>query len=385
MSPSPTADVEERLRRTFASQARAVRPTDRHWDEYVPPRTSGGRSRVLAIAAALLLAVGTVTVLVATRRHPTPPATRPGTTSPVTPTPTPPAAPTPTPESPTPRVDWSIRHVTLTADSIVLEVGGARLVGRGDPAVIPFGDPGSATYETLEADWLEAGWQVDLYVGFGADDNNWWVSSLMVSTGALATGESAAWVGLPVDRLRAPLGTAFDGDLDLTTTAGGVTSRLRFTGLHLLPFVDPCRSSRCDDASALTEPTEPTGASTTPSGFGTPNVPAPPGPPTPDLGHFDDVDALVAALQASGPLDNETDVAHAEGRAPNVSICAEMVTAREPDAGTVVHQASTGYQDDGGVVLVLQPPDGGREVRLYSTGPPDPATGGCRLLAATRI
>ena len=70
----------------------------------------------------------------------------------------------------------------------------------------------------------------------------------------------------------------------------------------------------------------------------------------------------------------------AAGRAPGRSICADILASREPDAGALVHQAAAGYGNAGGVVLVLQRADLSAEMRLYSTGAADPATGGCRLL-----
>lgn len=113
----------------------------------------------------------------------------------------------------------------------------------------------------------------------------------------------------------------------------------------------------------------------------------PPSPPLPlpDLGHFADADKLVAALLSSGPLNNEEPAAAAAGRAPGISICADIVQGREPAVGVLVHEAQAGYLDDGGVLLVFRRGDGSKEVRMYSTGAADPVTGGCRLLFSRPI
>jgi hypothetical protein len=101
--------------------------------------------------------------------------------------------------------------------------------------------------------------------------------------------------------------------------------------------------------------------------------------PSPDLGVFADQGALVAALVASGPLDNEKADAVAQGRAPNQSICASIVETTEPTVGTVVHQALAMIDGQTGVVLVFERSDGSQEVRMYGTGEADPVTGGCPL------
>ena len=101
---------------------------------------------------------------------------------------------------------------------------------------------------------------------------------------------------------------------------------------------------------------------------------------SPELGTFTNQAALVAALLATGSLDNEGPDAVADGRAPNESICAAIVKSNEADAGALAHQATASFNGQGGVVLVFQRPNGGREVRMYSTGDADPTTGGCRLL-----
>ena len=98
--------------------------------------------------------------------------------------------------------------------------------------------------------------------------------------------------------------------------------------------------------------------------------------PSPDLGVVTDAPSLVAALTASGVIDNLTDSAVQEGRPPDVSICTNIVQNNEPGAGVVVHHALATLDGLVGVVIVLERTDGSREVRMYGTGDADPVTGG---------
>jgi hypothetical protein len=112
----------------------------------------------------------------------------------------------------------------------------------------------------------------------------------------------------------------------------------------------------------------------------------PPRPiPSPDLGEFANIESLVAALQAFGRLDNEEPTAVAEGVAPGLSICADIVMNNEPSAGTVIFQGLATFQGITGVVLVLRDPSNSSEVRMYSVHDADPVTGGCPLLASQRL
>lgn len=101
--------------------------------------------------------------------------------------------------------------------------------------------------------------------------------------------------------------------------------------------------------------------------------------PSPDIGTVTDGPSLVAALVASGPLDNQTAAAAAGGPPPDPSICAQIVVTNEPTAGTVVHQAVASRDGIYGVVLVLQRSDGTRQARMYGVGDADPVSGGCPL------
>jgi hypothetical protein len=110
------------------------------------------------------------------------------------------------------------------------------------------------------------------------------------------------------------------------------------------------------------------------SATGAPQAPS----PSPNLGQFTDQAALIAALVASGPLDNQLPENTAGGLASR-SICADIAQFNDPSAGQVVHQAIATLNGQTGVVLVFAGPDGEREVRMYGTGDADPATGGCPL------
>ena len=106
---------------------------------------------------------------------------------------------------------------------------------------------------------------------------------------------------------------------------------------------------------------------------------------SPDLGEFSDIEGLVAALHAFGPLDNEEPAAVAEGVAPTLSICADILSTNEPSAGTVVFQGQAFLQGVLGVVLVLRGASDSLEVRMYGVHERDPVTGACTLLASAAI
>jgi hypothetical protein len=108
-------------------------------------------------------------------------------------------------------------------------------------------------------------------------------------------------------------------------------------------------------------------------------------PLAPDLGTYPDGQSLIAALVASGPLNNEEPPAVAAGDAPARSICADILANREPTAGVVVHEVRAAVEGDhGGVLFVLRQAGGTEEARLYSTGDADP-TGACRLIFASPL
>jgi len=110
---------------------------------------------------------------------------------------------------------------------------------------------------------------------------------------------------------------------------------------------------------------------------------APTSRPAPELGTFPSQAALVAALLRSGPLDNMTPASVAAGTAPGRSICADFLPS---DAGTLIHEAAGAIEGDhAGVVFVLRDAQGNRQIRLYSTGDADPASGQCRLIFATNL
>lgn len=97
---------------------------------------------------------------------------------------------------------------------------------------------------------------------------------------------------------------------------------------------------------------------------------------TPDLGVFPAGADLVEHVRGLGTLDNETDAAKSEGRAPGLSICAALLNESE----VLAHQATAQIGDQSGVVLIIQQTDGSRLLRLVGTGQADPVTGGCPLL-----
>jgi hypothetical protein len=106
---------------------------------------------------------------------------------------------------------------------------------------------------------------------------------------------------------------------------------------------------------------------------------------SPDLGEFSDIDGLVAALRAFGPLNNEETAAVGDGVAPTLSICADILATNEPSAGRVVFQGQAFLQGVLGVVLVLRGASDSLEVRVYGVHERDPVTGDCPFLASAPV
>lgn len=89
----------------------------------------------------------------------------------------------------------------------------------------------------------------------------------------------------------------------------------------------------------------------------------------PDLGQFTDQKALIDALVASGPLENQ--LLSDPNLRPGVSICADIVRYHEPRVGTLAHEATAALHGQVGVVLVFEKPGNSKEVHMYRTGEAD--------------
>jgi hypothetical protein len=128
-----------------------------------------------------------------------------------------------------PAVHFETHQVKLDADNFFVEAYGKRFTAK-DTRVWVATNPGD-NHQTLELEWDEHGVNMRVYFSFAADATDWWVDLIRAydnkaeNDGIYSEGE----------RFRTPLGSVFQGDLDLSQH--GV--RLHFTNLRLEAFRRP--------------------------------------------------------------------------------------------------------------------------------------------------
>ncbi len=147
------------------------------------------------------------------------------------------AEPTSTPaptESPTPAVEWETSTVLFTAQAVEIDIDGTVFVPpSASPTLEVQSDPGDAEYTTLEVEWMDEGREMRLFIYFYTDGSRWWSDEIRTYDGQ-ADAEWVEYEGRFFDR---PLGSAFEGSLELfSTTDSGLPATLTLTGLRLLAF-----------------------------------------------------------------------------------------------------------------------------------------------------
>lgn len=135
-------------------------------------------------------------------------------------------------------IDVSSEWVRLTADSLVVDVGGQQYSPAGLHVDIN-SDPGSPTYTTLELVWLEHGveMRINLYFERDVASETWRVTEVRVRDGFPT--DTADWVTSTPGSytLSAPMDAEYHGDLALSLTDGSRPATLTITGLTLRPFM----------------------------------------------------------------------------------------------------------------------------------------------------
>jgi hypothetical protein len=127
-------------------------------------------------------------------------------------------------------VHWQTDVVTLAATRLEIDANGLRFTG-GPKASIT-GDPGNMTSWTLEATWNEQGREQRLNLYFAADASTWWIREISVYDGA--ANRQADWATFPGGPwARTPLGSPFQGDLDLQGTSATGPVELHLAGLRI--------------------------------------------------------------------------------------------------------------------------------------------------------
>ena len=155
-------------------------------------------------------------------------------------------------------VVWKAQGAILGADRVTVIANGQRIDAGAAPMKVG-GDPGSKTYATLEVGWVSSALEQRITLSFTADETNWWISDARVYDNVRPKPD---WVELDRPLGRFPLGTALQGDLDLTglSRAGGET-HLQISGavIEMLPqasFRDPVVGG----GPLMTDPFAPGGA-----------------------------------------------------------------------------------------------------------------------------
>ena len=111
-------------------------------------------------------------------------------------------------------VAWQTSTVSLTATDFWIVADGERFTGTGGIDV--HSDPGYGAYTTLELIWTEKSREMRFFTYFNADPSGWWSNEMRTYNGQ--TG-SADWLYYRGTFFKSPLGTPFQGDLDLTNVA----------------------------------------------------------------------------------------------------------------------------------------------------------------------
>ena len=132
---------------------------------------------------------------------------------------------------------WDTGHIRLQADDFYLEADGVTYLANVDHVEIG-GDWDSAnnTYGTIELEWTEHGNDMRLYVYFQATTEMWWCDEIRTYDGHKDDG--TRWIYYYGEFFKSPVGSAFDGDVDLTNddSDNGVEGKLYFTAMHLEAF-----------------------------------------------------------------------------------------------------------------------------------------------------
>ncbi len=127
--------------------------------------------------------------------------------------------------------------IRFQASGLAIDAGGQQFAL--DPATATVvSDPGDPTYRTLEWTWTQHGVQMRLNLYLASDGIRWWASEVRTYDGR----QPGNWLSAAGTFFERPLGTAYDGPVDLTlpdAKAGTGIGRLRIDRLVLLPTFKP--------------------------------------------------------------------------------------------------------------------------------------------------
>lgn len=211
--------VEAEVRRVLADQAERLIPPDlKPGDVTTQARLCsvesdpGRQSRLLWVAAAVVLVVGFAGAVVLSQDRDQTRSTISAAGENETTTPESPQQSTPAEGSQVPvaqAFEFETPQVRLRAAAVTVHVGGQTFVPS--VAVEVDGDPGTQERTTLELTWFEHDIQMRIYIYFTSDGTDWWANEISTYDGA----ENGEWITTEGEFFRSPLGQPFIGDVAL--------------------------------------------------------------------------------------------------------------------------------------------------------------------------
>ena len=120
-------------------------------------------------------------------------------------------------------IDWQADsgRVRLVAEGMAIAANQKFFTAR-DAVVTVHGDPGDRGYWTLEAEWIEQGVRMRLFIYFTSDGTDWWASSIRTYDGT----DDGDWVIYEGEFFRTPLGEPYAGNLDIADPDSGCSLRM---------------------------------------------------------------------------------------------------------------------------------------------------------------
>jgi hypothetical protein len=235
MNATVDDELESALRELFARQAHATPVITPPWDaaslaQAWPSRRRRTRRHVIAWGVAAMLTVTATVAIVATQIHTEARHVVVGSTA-------------------NAGLPWSTHTVSLTATDFALDIYGKHFTAADQWVDLIFESAGSRS-TVLVASWREHDIPLHLAFSFASDGKDWW-------TDAITLQAEQQDLPLPQTTLfRRPLGTPFDGNVDLPISGPPPTTvpqraatvpvhgTVHFTDLHLEPF----HYAACDHA-----------------------------------------------------------------------------------------------------------------------------------------
>ena len=131
-------------------------------------------------------------------------------------------------------IEWQTETVVFEAQDLQIATDAGLFVPTSNELDVD-SDPGDAEYTSLEVTWFQYNREMRLFIYFQADAYRWWSDEIRTYDGEV----DAEWVYYYGNFFDQPLGSTFEGDLELNGVAdNGNPVTLTMTGLRLKAFRD---------------------------------------------------------------------------------------------------------------------------------------------------